>query len=168
MSHRVRVVLIGALAALVLVGCSSEAAAPKQKKSDGLPDVTLSALESGPGVELASLRGPMVVNLWASWCAPCVRELPLYQAFSEKYAGKVDVVGIDFQETRAEAAQELANDSGVRYPLYADPDGELRAIGLPKVILVDEQGSVAYEEYVEITSVAQIERLVAKHLGVSS
>ena len=41
-----------------------------------------------------------MINLWASWCAPCRDELPHYQAFAEKYAGKVDVLGIDFQETR--------------------------------------------------------------------
>ena len=168
MTHRVRVVVVGVLAALVLVGCSSEKAAPEKKAASGLPDVTLSALERGAEVELSSLRGPMVVNLWASWCAPCVRELPIYQAFSEKYAGKVDVIGIDFQETRHDAALQLAADSGVEYPLYADPDGELRAIGLPKLLLLDDKGSVAHEEYVEITSLTQLETLVAKHLGVSS
>ena len=110
----------------------------------------------------------MVVNLWASWCGPCRRELPLYQAYAEKYAGKVDVVGIDFQETRPERAKELARETGVKYPLYEDPDGKLRAVGLPKLILLDAKGRVAYEQYVEISSVAQLEKLVAKHLGVQS
>ncbi len=155
------------LGVLVLAGCSSGDGESGKAKAERLPDVTLSALQEGAEVELASLRGPMVVNLWASWCAPCVRELPLYQAYSEEYAGKVDVVGIDFQETRPAAAVKLAADSGVTYPLYADPDGKLRAIGLPKVILVDEEGEVAFEQYVEITSVAQIEKLVSQHLGVS-
>ncbi|MET0997412.1 MAG: TlpA disulfide reductase family protein [Marmoricola sp.] len=167
MSRRAAVAA-GVVAALVLGGCSSGDPAPRKEQAEGLPDVTLSALQEGSEVELASLRGPMVVNLWASWCAPCVRELPLYQAYSEKYAGKVDVVGIDFQETRPAAALKLAADSGVDYPLYADPDGKLRAIGLPKVILLDEQGDVAFEQYVEITSVGQIEKLVSQHLGVPS
>ena len=109
-----------------------------------------------------------MVNLWASWCAPCKRELPQYQAFAEKYAGRVDVLGVDFQETRPAAARKLARDTGVDYPLLADPDGKLRAVGLPKLILVDEDGTVAHEEYVEIESLAQLERLVEKHLGVAS
>lgn len=167
MSLRMRVGVIAALA-LVLGGCSSEGAGAERNEPDRLPNVTLAPLTSGDDVDLASLRGPMVVNLWASWCPPCVRELPLYQAFAEKYAGKVDVVGIDFQETRAESARKLAADSGVNYPLYADPDGKLRARGLPKVILLDKEGRVAHEQYVEVTSVAQIEKLVAKHLGVRS
>jgi thiol-disulfide isomerase/thioredoxin len=168
MTHRLGVRIAGAVGALVLAlsGCSSDDEAPK--KADRLPDVSLSALTTGESVDLASLRGPMVVNLWASWCVPCRRELPLYQAYSVRYAGKVDVLGIDFQETRPDAAQELATESGVKYPLYADPDGALRAVGLPKVILLDEDGRVAYEQYVEITSVAELEKLVAKHLGVRS
>jgi len=157
---------VGVLAALVLSGCSSEGTGTKQEEPDRLPAVRLAPLSSGAGVDLASLRGPTVINLWASWCVPCLRELPLYQAYAEKYARKVDVVGIAFQETSVAKAKKLATDTGVEYPLYVDPDGKLRAIGLPKVILLDEKGGVAFEQYVEITSVAQIEKLVAQHLGV--
>ena len=50
------------------------------------------------------------------------RELPLYQAFAQKYAGKVDVLGIDFQDTQVDAARELAARPGVTYPLFVDPE----------------------------------------------
>jgi cytochrome c biogenesis protein CcmG/thiol:disulfide interchange protein DsbE len=153
---------VAAIVVLVLSGCSAKDV--QKKPSDRLPDTTLSSLDGGKPVDLTSLRGPMLINLWASWCTPCRRELPLYQAFAEKYAGKVDVLGIDFQETNRDRAQKLAADSGVDYPLYTDPDGKLRARGLPKVILLDARGRVAHEEYVEITSVAQLERLVDAHL----
>ena len=59
-------------------------------------------------------------------------------------------------------------DSGVTYPLVTDPDGKLRTQALPKLILVDREGRVAHEQYVEITSVAQLERLVETHLKVTS
>ena len=167
-SQRGRAVAVALLVGLLLSGggCSKEQDKPEEP--DRLPDVSLSSLSGGERVDLASMRGPMVVNLWASYCIPCRRELPLYQAYSEKYAGKVDVVGIDFQETRPESAREMVRETGVKFPLYADPDGELRAVGLPKVILLDEQGRVAFEQYVEITSVAHLEKLVTKHLGVPS
>ena len=152
---------------LVLSGCSlsKEGGATAVTR---LPQATLQPLGEGQPVDLADLRGPTVVNLWASWCGPCRRELPNYEAFAKKYAGKVDVLGIDFQETRPAAARKLARETGVKYPLFSDPDGDLRAVGLPKVILVDPQGRVTHEEYVEITSVAQLERLVENHLKVSS
>jgi len=134
----------------------------------GLPDVTLPCLGGGPSVDLARLRGPLVVNLWAQWCGPCRAELPHYQAFARKYAGKVRVLGIDYQDTQPQWALQLAQRSGVTYPLLADPDGALKARGLPKIMMVDSQGKLVYDEYGEISSVRQLEHLVAHHLGVTA
>ena len=151
---------------LLLTGCSTSSSSGASQ-DDRLPDATLQPLDGGKPVDLASLRGPMVVNLWASWCAPCRDELPHYQAFAQKYAGKVDVLGVDWQETRADAARKLARDSGVTYPLVTDPDGRLRSQALPKLILLDADGRVAFERYVKIASMTQLEKLVEKHLEVA-
>jgi thiol-disulfide isomerase/thioredoxin len=151
---------------LLLSGCSSE----KKDASVGqaLPGVTLQPLAGGQAVDLSRLRGPLVINLWASWCGPCREELPHYQAFAQKYAGKVDVLGVDWQETRRDSAVKLARDSGVTYPLVADPKGQLRAQALPKIILVDRHGQVAHQEYAKITSVKTLEGLVHRYLGVGT
>ncbi len=158
--------VVGLLVLLLAVaGCSASAddgaAEPKR-----LPDVTLQPLGAGDPVDLSTLRGPLVINLWASWCAPCRDELPEYQAFAEKYAGRVDVLGVDWQETREDDALSLAKETGLTYPLVSDPDGRLRTQVLPKLILVDETGVVALEKYVKISSVAQLEKLVETHLEV--
>jgi cytochrome c biogenesis protein CcmG/thiol:disulfide interchange protein DsbE len=151
---------------LLLGGCSS--AAVKTEQPDRLPEVELDSLtRSEQPLDLARLRGPAVVNLWATWCTPCRKELPFYASFAREYADRIDVIGVNFQETRPEAARKLARETGVGYPLYADPDGLLRAVGLPKLILVDADGRVAFEKYVEIESVAQLEKLVQQHLGES-
>ena len=163
-----RCVAVLAAALLLLSGCSASTDAGAKKKAERLPDATLQPLGDGKPLDLAGVRGPMVVNLWASWCAPCERELPLYQAFAKKYAGTVDVLGVDWQETRKEKARAMARRAGVTYPLVSDPDGKVRTQALPKLILVDPEGRVAHEEYVEITSVAQLERLVETHLKVTS
>ncbi len=155
------------VALLALTGCSASDTGTKEE-SKRLPDVTLQPLGDGDAVDLGELEGPMVVNLWASWCGPCKRELPVYQSFAQKYDGKVDVLGIDWQETREDAARDLARKSGVTYPLVADPEGKLRTQVLPKVILVDADGTVAFEKYVEIKSVAQLEDLVEQHLKVTA
>ena len=153
------------LAALVLLsGCSSE----KKDTTVGqaLPAVTLQPLGTGRPVALSGVRGPMVINLWASWCGPCREELPHYQAFAQKYAGKVDVLGIDWQDTRADQAKALARRSGVTYPLVTDPGGRLHAQALPKIVLVDRHGRVTHQEYARITSVKMLEGLVHRYLGV--
>jgi len=135
----------------------------------GLPDVVLPCLGGGTPVDLARLRGPMVINLWAQWCGPCREELPHYQAFSKRYAGKVAVLGIDWRDYRPELALKLAAQSGVTYPLAVDSEPRLRAPGnvLPQVILVDADGRVVHQEAVQIKSVRQLAGLVRTHLGVS-
>jgi cytochrome c biogenesis protein CcmG/thiol:disulfide interchange protein DsbE len=162
---RMAVAVIVALS-VALSGCSATDAKHEQGAAT-LPHTTLAGFDGGKSLDLSTLRGPAVVNLWASWCGPCRKELPLYQSFAKKYAGKVDVIGIDFQDTQQGQARQLIRQTGVTYPLYRDPDGTMRARVLPQLILVDEEGSVAHEMYIEITSVAQLEKLVATHLGVS-
>jgi thiol-disulfide isomerase/thioredoxin len=165
MNHVVRGLAVPLVALLVLTGCSSESPKKAAAVSQPLPDVTLAAFGSGKPLALGSLKGPAVVNVWASWCGPCRKELPHYQAFSEKYAGKVSVVGVDFQDTRLDKARELVRSTGVRYPLFVDPDGKLRARALPEVVLVDATGKVTYRQYVQIESLHQLEDLVRRHLG---
>lgn len=140
----------------------------------GLPDVTLPCLGGGKQVNVSALRGPMVVNLWASWCPPCRKELPIYQQFHEKYGDRVAVVGIDFQDTQPGPALELARASGVTYPQLADPQSELsladplpNIVGLPFIALVDADGQVVDQRFEEIKSLRQLEQLVEKHLGVA-
>ena len=153
-------------ALLLLTGCSSSDSPTKTTaSSDALPDVTLAAFGQGEPLDLAEIKGPAVLNVWASWCGPCREELPQYQAFAQKYAGKVRVLGVDFQDTRADAARALVRRTGVTYPLFADPEGRMRARALPELILVGADGKVAYRQFVQIESLSQLEQLVEKHLG---
>lgn len=139
----------------------------------GMPDVTLPCLGGGQDVDVSSLRGPMVVNLWASWCGPCRHEMPVIQRFHQKYGDRVPVLGIDYQDVQPYAAMQLAEKSGVTYPLLADPQAALSAAsplpvikGLPMMILVDRHGRIAYQQFVEIKSLGQLEDLVRSKLGV--
>jgi thiol-disulfide isomerase/thioredoxin len=137
----------------------------------GLPSVTLPCLGGGASVDLATLRGPLVLNLWASWCGPCRRELPIFADFATKHVGKIGVLGIDWNDTQPLAALKLARDSGVTYPLLADPQIDLAGIGdvpirgLPVVVLIDADGQVAFHQAMEVKSLAELDRLVAQHLG---
>lgn len=177
--RRRRRLALAAASALLLTGCASgvdrttdsstgtDQPSLKGETSGELPDARLDPFDgSGKPLDLGSIKGPVVINLWASYCAPCREELPYYQAFSEAYQGRVDVVGIDFQDTRTDRAEELIEDSGVTYPLYSDPDGLTRAKALPRIVLVDAEGEVVFQQYVEIESVQQLRDLVAEHLGV--
>lgn len=139
----------------------------------GLPELTLPCFGGGEDVELSSLRGPMVVNFWAVWCKPCRDEMPVLQAFHERYGDRVDVIGIDYEDVQVEAAMELVAETGVTYPLLADTQSELSGAdplptvrGLPFLVLVDDEGRVAHQEFVEIESVEELATRVEEHLGV--
>jgi cytochrome c biogenesis protein CcmG/thiol:disulfide interchange protein DsbE len=151
------------LLALVLTGCSSA----KKPQADRLPDVSLASLTGGSAVDLGSLRGPAVVNLWAQWCKPCRRELPIYETFYQQHHDAVPVLGVDWQDPLAGRARALAKKSRVTYPLVVDTKPEIRNRFLPTLILIGADGKIAYSEYVEIKSLDQLEKLVEQHLGVT-
>ena len=132
---------IGALlaAAVVVAGCGDGEAAT-------LPAVELPALAAGDApLALASLEGPAVVNLWATWCTPCRTELPEFQAASEDHDG-VRFVGVDIGEDPV-VAEAFLDDLGISFEQYADPDGDLSdALGvaaLPVTLVVDGDGDIA-------------------------
>ncbi|MFN8190820.1 MAG: TlpA disulfide reductase family protein [Nocardioidaceae bacterium] len=170
--RRRRLVVALLLLALPLGACGG--ASDEKPASQRLPAVTLDSLDGGDPVDLSTLRGPLVINLWAAYCGPCRRELPIYAQFADKYAGQVDVVGIDWNDPQAQAARDLARRSGVDYPLYADLDldingqGPIPAIrGLPAIMLVDDHGDLVHFDYVEMKSLDQLVTLVNDNLGTS-
>ncbi len=84
---------------------------------------------------------PLVINFFASWCAPCRAELPDLAAAHARWGDQVDFVGIDFQEASEAAAAQLLYETGITYPIMEDPDGALlRQLGtlptMPTTIFV--------------------------------
>ena len=147
------------------------AATSTAKARHGLQDIELRCLGKGPRVNLARLRGPMLVNVWASWCEPCQAEVPELQAFYVKAKGKVGLLGIDFTDRDA-SAQDFAGHIGMTYPSVVDPDGETHfksflAAGPPETIFLAADGSVAFRKTGPFKDLAEIERLVREHLGVT-
>lgn len=143
--------------------------APAEPADDALPQVSLPCLGGGPDVTLSALRGkPTVVNLWASWCGPCEKELPLLQRLAR--TGKVRMLGVDFQDPQPGTALELARDSGVTYPSVADPEGKvaepLQLVGLPVTVFVRPDGRIAETVHGEYTTYDDLAADVREHLGV--
>ncbi|MBC7375021.1 MAG: TlpA family protein disulfide reductase [Frankiales bacterium] len=135
-----------------------------------LPDLTLPCLGGGPGVHLTGRpAGPTLVNIWGSWCAPCVREVPDLVAFADKARGKVAVVGVLTTDTRT-SALSFAKAYGMHYPNVVDDDGLVRSRyggGTPLTLFLDADGTVTHVKAGEMKSLAEIELLVATHLGIT-
>jgi len=133
-----------------------------------LPDLWLPCFTGGEQVALRDLRGPAVINLWASWCGPCRTELPVMQRLAEQAGGRLTVLGVDTGDSRADGAS-FAAAAGVTMPTLIDSDKKLlSAVGritLPVTIFVDAAGRyVAHPLPLDARSLAD---KVRTHTGVT-
>lgn len=130
-------------AALVLAGLGTLALL--QPARPPLPDLTLQTLQGRP-VALASLRGqPLVVNLWATWCPPCRRELPLLIEAAQRQTG-ARIVLVNEGETAAQVAAYLQSQHLGSPEVLLDPGNRLlsayQSPGLPTTLFIDAEGRV--------------------------
>ena len=157
--------------ALLLSGCSD----PKDEElpADVLPDVTLDRLQGSGSVDVSELRGPLVVPLFANWCGPCRKELPLFERLSQEHGDQVEVLGLNWSDQDEGKAIELVEDTGVTFDVIADPGGETGEPpnqfirGLPTIWMVDADGKITYRQTKAIDSYDELVALVEDHLDVS-
>jgi peroxiredoxin len=100
---------------------------------------------SGQEVALSDLYGRVVlVNFWASWCAECRPEMPMFERLHQEFAAQgLTVLGINLREA-ASSIQRYAETLGLTFPLLLDPQGEITrsygVIGLPSTFLIGRDG----------------------------
>lgn len=115
------------------------------------PDVVGTTLD-GSTYRLSDSRGDVVViNVWASWCAPCRAEAPTLAALAEELAPSgVSFVGLDTRDSDA-SARSFVERFGITYPNVIDRDGQLQLLfsdslppqAIPSTLVIDRQGRVA-------------------------
>ena len=137
----------------------------------GLPNVELPCLGDGPPVNLSTLRGiPLVVNVWASWCPPCIEEMPILAQAARELEGTVQFIGIDYQDDPARGL-ELLTAVGVEFPSVIDSDASVRAPlaipGPPVTYFVNPDGVIAGRWDGSITSEKAFAILLENFLGVT-
>ena len=122
--------------AIVLVTQLTPEATSRDYRPEGeplpVPATQLAAVDADAfGGILVGLRGtPVIVNVWASWCAPCRVEMPLLERAAEEYSGRVAFLGLASRDSRA-GATDFLDAVDVSYPNLFDADGEVRrALGV--------------------------------------
>jgi thiol-disulfide isomerase/thioredoxin len=124
---------------------------------------------SGGTLRSSAFTGSVtVVNIWASWCAPCRVEQPDLQKISTDYASKgVRFLGVDIRDTLA-AARAHIDEFGVTYPSVADPysviAAKYRVRLVPTTLVLDRKGRVAYQ-ITSVTHEVDLKRILDAELA---
>jgi DsbE subfamily thiol:disulfide oxidoreductase len=168
-----------AVVLLTLTACSKQATGPTGSASpntladcrsgvgtpiSGVPASTLPCLVgAGRAVEVSQVHGkPAVINLWASWCAPCRHEMPLLQRAHAAAGEKVQFLGVDVRDSRSRATDFLTAH-GVTYAQVYDAQGTfaraLGFVGVPDTLVVDAGGHVVFRRAGELTAAQLSEAL---------
>jgi cytochrome c biogenesis protein CcmG/thiol:disulfide interchange protein DsbE len=149
------------------VGLAPDAQANSAGVGEPAPDFTLPGLDGGT-LRLSDYRGtPVVLNFWASWCAPCRKEFPLFRETLEAKDGRFAMVGVSTGDLRRDAKQ-FANEQRADWPNGFDADDSV-ALGygvdpLPQTFFIRADGTVA-SHVVRALNRAELERELRK-IGV--
>lgn len=170
--------LASLLSALVLTGCgeepvivTGEVVACNQIELIDNPseDVTAECLDSSPGVNVAAIKGPAIINVWGSWCGPCKEELPYFFEYFQTKDPQVQLIGVDVEEKRIEDGRMFARTNGIMWPNLYDADGSTRkyfGMGVPVTWFIDDAGKVLYKKIGPIKSTEELRSLSFKYFGL--
>jgi cytochrome c biogenesis protein CcmG, thiol:disulfide interchange protein DsbE len=132
-------------------------------------DTLLNCLSGTEKISVESLRGPLIVNVWGSWCGPCKQEMPYFVDFHHQANGKVKLLGIAVEEAKAQDSKDFIIANGITWPNLYDAKGITRAIfgmGVPVTWFIDQQGTVVYKHIGVVETTEELIDLTAKYLKV--
>lgn len=174
-------VLVSAICALaVLTGCSSQSTAvPKLGEVVGCTSIPLGnstgglefpCLDGKSTIRFSQMRGPLIVNVWGSWCAPCKDEIPIIRSFYAKNVAAVHLVGVDVEEAKKSDGADFVVNNGMTWPILVDPDARSRGffgMGVPVTWFIDKKGSVVHKKIGVLNSEQELRELASKYLGLT-
>jgi cytochrome c biogenesis protein CcmG, thiol:disulfide interchange protein DsbE len=126
----------------------SAAAGPVSQIRDDPAPPLAGRTTAGTDIDLSALRGQIVlVNVWASWCAPCRQELPLLAEAARAWAGQgVRLIGLDVRDDENQARELLTAVGAAGLTVIPDPDGSTAVSwgvrGVPETFVVDRAGRI--------------------------
>lgn len=128
-----------------------------QEMGFALPDL------KGQTIRLADFRGQwVIVNFWATWCTPCLLEMPELQAFHQAHHDRTVVIGVNFEELVASEVQPFADRLGITFPVVlsgGQPVPHFEIKGLPTTFLISPTGQLADTHLGTVNAAMLAERL---------
>jgi cytochrome c biogenesis protein CcmG/thiol:disulfide interchange protein DsbE len=176
-----------ALIAIVVTGCSSQSSAVptlgavlgctsislqrSSVASNGVKGLEFPCLDGKSTIRFSQVRGPAIVNVWGSWCAPCRDEIPMIRSFYAKNQSKIGVVGVDVEEAKKSDGADFVVANGITWPILVDPDGRSRGffgMGVPDTWFIDAAGTVVHKKIGVLKSEQELRDLASKYLHLTA
>ncbi len=148
-----------------VVSCSEVKFHQKPEK-----DLILNCLDGAQGFNVGAIQGPAIINVWGSWCPPCVREIPIFVDFYATRDPSIQLVGVDFQDGPLFAVKPYIVKAGITWPNFADQEGLARGFfgnSVPVTWFIDSDNKVAYKKYGPVESLAELRKLSQTYIGLS-
>jgi len=129
-------------------------------------------LDGSGSVNFHQVKGPMVINVWGSWCEGCKEEKPYFVDLYETQlfkSGQIQLLGINVEESSKEDAIEYIKKSGMSWPHLEDHDGISKSIfgpGVPVTWFINEEGKNVATKIGAYTSKKQLFEQVEKVFGI--
>ena len=145
-----------------VISCSSIETDPKITTG-----TTLECLDGNSQVVLEAIKGPAIINVWGSWCAPCREEMPFLRELAA--TGKVQIIGVDVEEPNMEKGRKFVVDQGITWPNLYDREVSTKSTfgpGVPITWYINSEGEVIYKHIGVLKSKDELFSDVAKYLGV--
>ena len=145
MNHKIKRYGCGLLSVLMLLLSASASSAAVEGKA---PDFTLKSVH-GENLKLSEQRGNVVmINFWASWCAPCRQEMPLLNDIYLRYRDMgFTLLGVNVEEDSTDA-KKMVNELKVAFPVLLDTQNAVSKLykveAMPSTILVDRDGNMRF------------------------
>jgi peroxiredoxin len=156
------------LTGLAVAACSGRGEFRPLQVGDAVPDYSATTIQ-GDTITLHGLQGrPVLLNVWATWCIPCRKEMPalqdLYSAFADS---GLNVVAVSVDEAGADAdVRQFVEAHGIRFIVTRDPDKAVsrafRTVGVPETFLVDRRGRITRRWIGEFDPASEATRLAVR------
>ncbi len=132
----------------------------------------MNCLDGSSVINFHSIKGPLIINVWASWCEGCKDEMPY---FIDLYAnpvfksGEIKLLGIDVDEKNTDSGPNFIKSYGMSWPHLEDVDGRSKLVfgpGVPVTYFIDKTGEIIHKHIGAFLSKAQLYEAVEKYFEV--
>ena len=135
-------------------------------------ELKMSCLDSSSEINYHSIKGPIIINVWASWCTGCKEEMPYFVDLYTNpvfISGEIKLLGIDVDEKNADSGPNFIKSHGMSWPHLEDTDSRSKLVfgpGVPVTYFLDKSGEVIHKHIGAYRSKSQLYEAVEKYFEV--